>query len=56
VHKGSANIKKDADGKMDGESFMQEFVRSMKEDQDCMVKANLHFLIVLILTKNLLEE
>jgi hypothetical protein len=34
VHKGSKNIKKDDDGKMDGESFMQEFVRSMKEDQD----------------------
>jgi hypothetical protein len=34
VYKGNANIKKDDDGKFDGESFMQEFVRSMKEDQD----------------------
>jgi hypothetical protein len=32
--KGNKNIKKDDDGKFDGESFMQEFVRSMKEDQD----------------------
>jgi len=32
--KGNVNIKKDADGKFDNDSFMQEFVRSMKEDQD----------------------
>jgi hypothetical protein len=32
--KGNKNIKVNEDGKMDGESFMQEFVRSMKEDQD----------------------
>ena len=34
VHKGNKNIKKDDDGKFDGESFMAEFVRSMSEDQD----------------------
>lgn len=34
VYQGNSNIKKDADGKFDGASFMQEFVRSMKEDQD----------------------
>jgi len=34
VHKGNKNIKKDDDGKFDGDSFMAEFVRSMSEDQD----------------------
>jgi hypothetical protein len=34
VHKGNKNIKYDEDGKMNGESFMQEFVRSMSEDND----------------------
>jgi hypothetical protein len=32
--KGNANIKKDADGKFDNDSFMAEFVRSMRDDQD----------------------
>jgi hypothetical protein len=32
--KGNKNITIDEDGKMNNESFMQEFVRSMKEDQD----------------------
>jgi hypothetical protein len=34
VLKGNANIKKDADGKFDNDSFMEEFVRSMRDDQD----------------------
>ena len=32
--KGNKNIKVDENGKMDNDSFMAEFVRSMKEDQD----------------------
>jgi hypothetical protein len=32
--KGNVNIKKDADGKFDNDSFMAEFVRSMRDDQD----------------------
>jgi hypothetical protein len=32
--KGNVNIKKDADGKFDNDSFMAEFVRSMRDDND----------------------
>ena len=32
--KGNKNITIDEDGKMNNDSFMKEFVRSMKEDQD----------------------
>jgi len=34
VLKGNVNIKINEDGKMDNDSFMQEFVRSMRDDQD----------------------